>query len=109
MDLFTPRALIIAGVRFFSPGESDYQGRVRRPGGWRALAPDLGSRRARLRGQLCAVSQAAVPFPGCGPYVRPDRRERIAEYWLPENGIADDPHQMSDFRLALSGPHDHGG
>jgi len=55
------------------------------------------------------MSLAAAPFPGCGLYVRPGRRECVAECWLPESGIAGNPHQMSDFRLALPSPRDHGG
>lgn len=58
---------------------------------------------------LCAVSVAAAPFPGCVLDVRPGRREGIEECWLPESGVADYPHHVGDFRLALPGPHDHGG
>jgi hypothetical protein len=52
---------------------------------------------------------SAAPFPGCGLYVRPGWREGIAEFWLPESGVADDPHQAGDFRFALASPHDHRG
>src|SRR5580658_4289111 len=64
---------------------------------------------ALLADALRAVALTAAPFPGCGLYVWPGRHERIAECWPPECGVAGVTHQMSDFRLALRGPLDHGG